>query len=306
MAPLQRSLAQRYLCALSPALLAVGLLLAVHAVGSLWASAASGGTFNVTSGMDATTHRPTLLPAEPTPFAPTVRPPTLGKGVFLVASRKLNDSNFAQTVVLLVHHDDEGAMGVIVNRPTTVLLSKLLPSIAALAGRDDRVFFGGPVGRQRLLLLVRSATQLRQAESVFEDVYVSASEQTLRDLLGRADSGDVFYAYVGYAGWAPHQLEQELERGDWYLAAADANLVFSAEPATVWPQLINEHAGRWVRYPDKQHRAALGRRCEIYPSMQLSLVRDKPLLRTAASRQCCAESPMRAVNHWNNRLEVQL
>jgi putative transcriptional regulator len=256
--------------------------------------------------MDATTHRPTLLPAEPTPFARVVRPPALGKGVFLVASRNLKERTFAQTVVLLVHHDEDGAMGVIINRPTTLPLSALLPSIAALAGRDDRVFFGGPVGRQRLLLLVRSATELRQAESVFEDVYVSASEQTLRELLGRADSDDVFYAYVGYAGWAPHQLEQELERGDWYIAAADANLVFSAEPATIWPQLIKQHTGQWVRYSDKQHRVALGRRSEIYPPMQLSLVQDDPLLRRAGYRQRATGSPMRAVNYWNNRMEMQL
>ena len=256
--------------------------------------------------MDATTNRPTLLPAEPTPFAAPIRSPALAKGVFLVASRGLKDRNFAQTVVLLVHYDDGGAMGVIINRPTPVLLSEILPSVAELAGRDDRVFFGGPVGRQRLLLLVRSTTELRQAESVFADVYVSASEQTLRDLLRRADPSSVFYAYLGYAGWAPQQLERELERGDWYIAAADANLVFSAEPATIWPQLIKEHAGRWVRYPDIQHRVVLTRRFQALPPIQPSPVRNELLSPMAMYRQRAAGSSVWAVNNRNNQLEVQL
>jgi len=181
------------------------------------------------------------------PERPALRPPELDKGVFLVASPELRDPNFFHTVVLLVEYDQNGAMGLVINRPTEIALTKALPHVGELEDRADRVYFGGPVARDTVLLLVRSAAEPSDASHVFADIYVSLSARTLREVLREQGRRDTFQAYAGYAGWAPGQLEDEIDRGDWHLSRADAEMVFRSDPEQLWPELIRRTSGFWVR-----------------------------------------------------------
>ena len=168
------------------------------------------------------------------------------KGTFLVASRQVADSNFFQTVVLLATYSEEGAMGLIVNRPTPLELAKMLPHIEGMAERTDLAHFGGPVEKNKMVLLIRGSQQFEEAEAVLPDVQMSASGELLERLIAE---GAVFRAYAGYAGWGPGQLEAEIDRGDWTVVPATSAAVFSDEPESLWDLLIKKAEVRFARLP---------------------------------------------------------
>jgi putative transcriptional regulator len=167
----------------------------------------------------------------------------LAKGKFLVASRSLQDPNFAETVILLVDYDRDGALGVVVNRPTDVALIEALPEVRELRRRKDVIYLGGPVARDRMLLLVRTREQPPQSRRVFDRVFASGSLDALRKSMARGDS---IRAYAGYTGWGPGQLDLEVGRGDWLIGPADSNAVFAERPTTVWDTLIERYSGDWA------------------------------------------------------------
>jgi putative transcriptional regulator len=154
-----------------------------------------------------------------------------------VASRDLEDPNFIETVILLLDYSEKGTMGLILNRTTDVRLSELLPEVEALQSRTETVFAGGPVGRDALMLLVRSREPLEEAKFVFRDVYVTASADLLEELAAE-DGNPRYRAFVGYAGWGPGQLDIEIERGSWHIVPGQAATVFDPSPAQIWKQLI--------------------------------------------------------------------
>jgi putative transcriptional regulator len=171
----------------------------------------------------------------------------LATGRFLVASRHLFDPNFSETVVLLTEYTSEGAMGVVINRPTEIQLSEVLPEIKELQQRKDLVYIGGPGARTAMLLLVRSNRRPEGAHPVFDDIYVSGSRTVLKQMTKSAAATSTFRAYAGYAGWAPGQLDQEVARGDWYILPADAATIFEKASDSVWPELIRRGAVEWTR-----------------------------------------------------------
>ncbi len=171
----------------------------------------------------------------------------LSKGRFLVASRNAKDPRFSETVVLLVEYSARGAMGLIINQPTGVRLSELVPEMEGLKDRQDTVYDGGPVNRNQLLLLARTGSRPPESLHVFGDVYISSSRLTLQQMIDRGGAKEKFRLYVGYAGWAAGQLDREIARGDWHVVRADAETIFDRKPSEVWPELIRRAAAQWVR-----------------------------------------------------------
>jgi putative transcriptional regulator len=148
---------------------------------------------------------------------------------------------FTESVIVLVDHGAHGDLGLIVNRPLASSLAELLPDIEGAQGHHEPAFFGGPVAPGQMLLLVRAARPPAGSAPVLDGVSVSGSRDTLRALLEHPASGDELRAYVGYAGWAPGQLAEEIARGDWLVAPGDAASVFTDEPATLWQTLLKKH-----------------------------------------------------------------
>lgn len=185
----------------------------------------------------------------PVALPPDARPPErdLARGKFLIASRSLLDPNFSESVVLLLEYDAEGALGLIVNRPTEVQLTDLLPEVEELKERADVVYVGGPVSKDRIVLLMRSDEHPRDAGRVFADTYVSSSMETLKHAVTLTRDGGTFHAYVGYAGWGPGQLDNEVSRGDWHISPAEEALVFDRAADEIWHELIKKNSGQWVR-----------------------------------------------------------
>jgi putative transcriptional regulator len=170
------------------------------------------------------------------------------KGKFLVAARKLIDPNFMQTVVLLIDYDQNGAMGVIINRPLEMKLSEVFKDIKELQKRADTVFSGGPVMRNQLLLLVRTDARPEGSLRVLQDVYVASQLKLIGQMIKNEEKGDRFRVYAGYAGWGRGQLDQEVKRGDWHILAADADTVFNKESSQIWPELIHRSSLKFVRF----------------------------------------------------------
>ena len=160
------------------------------------------------------------------------------KGRFLVAREDLRDPNFFRTVVLMLDYNEKGAMGVIVNRPTSVELRDLLPQVEVLEERPDKVYLGGPVEPDGLLLVVRGSEEPEGFVHVANDLYTGANVESLTALVAAGVEPDRIRAYAGYSGWGPGQLDRELEQGSWIVTKPASDQVFDPSPHGLWRKLI--------------------------------------------------------------------
>jgi putative transcriptional regulator len=173
--------------------------------------------------------------------------PTRGSlaGQLLIASPALGDGNFARTVVLMVQHDARGAFGIVINRqlgerPLAHLLRAFGEKDSDVTG-NVQIFAGGPVQPQ-LGFVVHSA-EYRRPETITIDanLAVTANRDILRDL-GTAKGPQKVLVALGYAGWAPGQLEGEMMQQAWFTAPADPKLVFDDDRDKVWDNAMASRA----------------------------------------------------------------
>jgi putative transcriptional regulator len=156
----------------------------------------------------------------------------------LVASPLLLDPNFLHTVVLLVEHDDQGAMGVILNRPLPLTLSMICEESQLHFGGDEEAtaFRGGPVDPQRGIVLVRGG--LPSEEDIVLDFtdFVSFRKDLLESVL--LDPGTPFRLFLGYSGWGPGQLDAEMEQGAWVRASLRPEWLLTDDPKGLWQKAV--------------------------------------------------------------------
>jgi putative AlgH/UPF0301 family transcriptional regulator len=164
----------------------------------------------------------------------------LGAGKLLVASRNLGDPHFAKTVVLLVHYDEKGVVGLILNRRTPVPLSRVLEGLKAAKERSDLVYLGGPVDMSAILALLQSRAKVEGADHVFGEVYLISSKTLFEQTISARPDPSVFHVYLGSAGWNQDQLRREVELGAWFIFPADAETVFNADPDSLWSRMIQK------------------------------------------------------------------
>lgn len=164
------------------------------------------------------------------------------RGQLLIAGPGLLDANFFRTVVLVIAHSEEGALGLILNRPSDTTVGKAVTELDELIEADDSVYVGGPVAPSALIVLAEFDDAESAALISFADVGVLAS--------GAVEDGPPAVrrgrAFVGHAGWGPGQLEDELERGDWILEAAVPEDAFTTAPADLWGAVLIRKGGRYA------------------------------------------------------------
>jgi putative transcriptional regulator len=131
----------------------------------------------------------------------------------------------------------------VVNRPTDVPLTAALPEVKELHKRKDLIFLGGPVARDRMVLLLRAKAMPPQSVQVFDQVYATGSLSALRQIIGHGES---VRAYAGYTGWGPGQLDAEVARGDWLIGPADSKAIFDDSPTGIWSRFVERFAGDWA------------------------------------------------------------
>lgn len=163
-------------------------------------------------------------------------------GQLLVATPELDDPNFSGTVVYMVQHDEDGALGVVINRVLGAgPLGRVLEEFGLEEGSDSeaeiRVHYGGPVDLGRGVVLHSSDYLQDDPVAVGEFAAFSFSLEALRDTaLGHGPRHSLFA--LGYAGWAPDQLESEIARGSWFTVAADEDLLFDDAIETKWERAL--------------------------------------------------------------------
>jgi putative transcriptional regulator len=156
-------------------------------------------------------------------------------GFFLVAKPSLLDPNFERTVVLVANAPDGATLGVIINRPTEHSLANILPGNPTLAKFTEPLYFGGPVERVGLFAVFRAKESPGESYPVGDDVHIALLPPTVEQLLLNPPAQVRFFS--GYSGWAPGQLANELQRGDWWVFDADADTVFRKDTSTLWEEL---------------------------------------------------------------------
>jgi putative transcriptional regulator len=174
-------------------------------------------------------------------------------GRLLVASPLLVDGNFRRSVVLLLDHGDDGALGVVVNRPLEVDVSAVLPAWQPYATNPGRLFRGGPVALDSALGVV--AVPGDDEEPVGVRRILGSLGLVDLDTPPEVVAGGVagLRIFAGYAGWTKGQLEQEIAEGAWYVVEAEARDAFSDDPDDLWRQVLRRQRGDLAfvsTYPD--------------------------------------------------------
>lgn len=177
-----------------------------------------------------------LLPA----FASANERPARGK--LLVATEVVQGEVFARTVILLLHYDEDGAMGLVVNRPTDIEPGQLVDDAESFSGYSGTLYWGGPVQMNTLRALQRSSTPPESAEVIVGSVHLVQIDDELHEK--PADPANLRY-FIGYAGWGAGQLDREMEHGSWHVVPATDDIVFAEDPRALWKQLT----------PPREHRA---------------------------------------------------
>jgi putative transcriptional regulator len=156
--------------------------------------------------------------------------------ILLIARAELPDSNFKDSVVLVMNNIGPAPAGVITNRPTPIAVSRLFPDLERLGQLGDKLYFGGPVAIASVSFLFRADTPPEYATQVLDGVYFSTNRVLLRKLLSRDQPMDGLRIFIGHSGWAPGQLEAEIARGDWTLAPAETGAIFDGKSERPWPE----------------------------------------------------------------------
>lgn len=167
------------------------------------------------------------------------------KGRLLVATPQLDDPNFERTVVLVLEHGDEGALGVVLNRPSGLDLAEPLPEWARAAAHPSVVFIGGPVAPSAAVCLARLGAS--GGASGWAPLLGTIGPVGTLDLDSDPDEAiprlDEIRVFAGYAGWGPGQLEAEIAGGGWFVVDADPGDPLSPAPEGLWTAVLRRQRG---------------------------------------------------------------
>ena len=165
------------------------------------------------------------------------------KGMLLVATELVRGEVFAETVILLLQYDENGAMGIVINRLTDIAPEELVVDVDAFSGYSGTLFWGGPVRMNSLRALMRTDTPPEGAEVIIDSVHQVHIDDWLEETLANPASLRFF---IGYAGWSAGQLDREINRGSWHVVPASDEHVFAEDPRSLWKRLT----------PPRDYRAA--------------------------------------------------
>jgi putative transcriptional regulator len=164
-------------------------------------------------------------------------------GQLLLASPTLRDPNFERTVVLIGLHSDEGAMGVVLNRPSGVTVAEAAPQLEQAVGETAAVYMGGPVQQSSIVFLAEFLDPAPAGVLVLGRIGFPAPDADIDELSEATERVRVF---AGFAGWGEGQLEAEIEEGDWIAQAALPEDVFTDVPEQLWSRVLTRKGGSYA------------------------------------------------------------
>lgn len=170
------------------------------------------------------------------------------RGDLLVATEQITEQAFAETVILLLHYADDGAVGVAINRPTWVTTTELFPELEDTHAYRGPVFHGGPLAQATVLALSGDARLAEgDREPVVTGVYMSSNTGLFETLVEETNDAARLRFYAGHASWGPDQLDEEVAAGAWRMMPASAALIFDPDPGSLWDRLAVSDTGMIVR-----------------------------------------------------------
>jgi putative transcriptional regulator len=164
------------------------------------------------------------------------------QGKLLIAAPSLLDPNFKRTVVLIAQHTEDGAMGLVLNRPSDARVFDAVPPLCGLVGDNALVWAGGPVEPAGVIVLGEFDDHSLSAELIFGDIGFMSADADPADV---ADATRRARVFAGYAGWSAGQLEQELEEEAWFVSDPLEDDVFAAE-ADLWSAVLARKGGPYA------------------------------------------------------------
>lgn len=161
-------------------------------------------------------------------------------GSLLAAAPSLRDENFMHTVVLMCAHGDEGAHGLVINRPSPITIDKLAPAHELLARQRSVVHAGGPVGLDTLQFVHRVPAQILGGVELSSGIHLGGDIDHLARFLAERgeDAAEDVRLILGYAGWGAGQLDDELAGGSWIPASLRPEWVFAPDAQGIWRQVV--------------------------------------------------------------------
>lgn len=154
----------------------------------------------------------------------------------LIASPELQDQHFRQSVVLILEHDDEGTVGLVLNTPSKIDCAQIMKQFnLEWHGPHDDLLIGGPVD-PKSLWMIHSDGWAFEHKAIFKGVSVSRSEEALSALCHTKEQR--MRVYVGYTGWGAGQLQREIQEGAWWTVEVDADFIFETEMHHMWSEAL--------------------------------------------------------------------
>jgi putative transcriptional regulator len=170
------------------------------------------------------------------------------RSLLLIAAEGMGDPRFAESVVLVTRHGrSQATIGVIVNRPLDVRLSQVFPEFARAS--EHRLHYGGPVAQGQIVYLVRGEREPADALRLAPQLFISSDGASLRRMLENPPPTDSLRVFDGYSGWAPGQLEREIDIGGWHLLPVDVDIIFREPADRLWETLLRRATAIRVRAP---------------------------------------------------------
>lgn len=172
------------------------------------------------------------------------------QGKFLVSEPFTNDFFFKRSVVLLAEHNEQGTFGLIVNKPTEYNLSEVTDDFPYF---DAKVFIGGPVKTDNVYFLHTLGDIIPHSMHIFNDIYWGGDIEVVKDLmLANKLSEENIRFFIGYSGWVPNQLENELKRDAWIVSNASSKIVMDQKADDLWKNVVHslgKDYNMWTKFP---------------------------------------------------------
>jgi putative transcriptional regulator len=166
------------------------------------------------------------------------------KGRLLLATPPLEDPNFDRTVIYVLEHHDEGALGLVLNRPSPEQLDEPLDAWAGLQTNPSLVFVGGPVDPDALIALARTAEPLAEPDEHLAPLSGDIASADLAADPSTVPAISALRVFRGYSGWGPGQLEGEIEAGAWLVLDPEPTDLFTTDPDELWRAVLRRQPGR--------------------------------------------------------------
>jgi putative transcriptional regulator len=173
------------------------------------------------------------------------------RGRILISEPFLVDYFFKRSVVLLAEHNDEGTFGVILNKPVRAKFNDVVKDFPFF---ETRLYLGGPVQGDSLFFIHTLGDEIPESSEVLDGIFWGGDIEMIREMIavGKITSDQIRF-YIGYSGWAPQQLDDELKRNSWVVSHINAEQILKTKPKLMWDKALRQLGGDyslWTNFPD--------------------------------------------------------